>query len=154
MSLKIPAGVDNGKRIVIRGMGDAGENGGPAGDLVVVLHVEQHPLFERDGADLYCAVPISIAQAALGCEITITALDGKKLAIKIPDGTASGKLLRIKGEGVPISGSARKGDLYVKIMVQVPTHLSSKQKELLKAYMDLENPPKEPNLLNLSKLGD
>ena len=152
MSLKIPAGVDNGKRIVIRGMGDAGENGGPAGDLVVVLHVEQHPFFERDGADLYCAVPISIAQAALGCEITITALDGKKLAIKIPDGTANGKLLRIKGEGVPLSGSSRKGDLYVKIMVQVPTKLSSRQKDLLKQYMDLENPPKEPNLLNLSKL--
>ena len=152
MSLKIPAGVDNGKRIVIRGMGDAGENGGPAGDLVVVLHVEQHPLFERDGADLYCAVPISIAQAALGCEITITALDGKKLAIKIPDGTSNGKLLRIKGEGVPLSGTSRKGDLYVKIMVQVPTRLSSKQKDLLKQYMDLENPPKEPNLLNLSKL--
>lgn len=154
MSLKIPAGVDNGKRIVIRGMGDAGENGGSAGDLVVVLHVESHPFFERDGNDLYCAVPISIAQAALGCEITISALDGKKVTIKIPDGTENGKLLRIKGEGVPLTGSSRKGDLYVKIIVQVPTRLSGKQKDLLKQYLELENPPKEPNLINLSKLSD
>ena len=154
MSLKIPSGVDNGKRIVIRGQGDAGENGGPAGDLVVVLHVESHPYFERDGNDLYCVVPVSLAQAALGCEITISSLDEKKVTIKVPDGTANGKLLRIKGEGVPVSGTTRKGDLYVKIMVQTPTHLSSKQKELLKQYLELENPPKEPNLINLSKLSD
>lgn len=154
MSLKIPAGVDNGKRIVIRGQGDAGENGGPAGDLVVVLHVENHPYFERDGNDLYCAVPISIAQAALGCEITISALDGKKVTIKVPDGTSNGKLLRIKGEGVPLANSSRKGDLYVQIHVEVPTHLSSKQKDLLKQYLELENPPKEPNLISLSKLGN
>ena len=152
MSLKIPAGVDNGKRIVIRGMGDAGENGGPAGDLVVVLHVENHPFFERDGQDLYCAVPVSMAQAALGCEITVTGLDGKKITIKVPDGTANGKLLRIKGEGVPAGTSGRKGDLYVKIMVQIPTRLSSKQKDLLNQYLELENPPKEPQLMKLSSL--
>ncbi len=152
MSLTIPAGVDDGKRIVIRGMGDAGQNGGPAGDLVVVLHVESHPLFEREGSDLYCAVPVSLAQAALGCEITITALDGKKVSFKVPEGTSSGKLLRVKGEGVPLSNSSRKGDLYVKIIVQTPTHLSSKQKDLLKQYLELENPPKEPALINLSKL--
>ena len=151
MSLKIPAGVDNGKRIVIRGMGDVGENGGPAGDLVVVLHVESHPYFERDGNDLYCAVPITFAQAALGCEITITSLDSKKVTIKVPDGTSSGKLLRIKGEGVPISGSSRKGDLYVKIMVRVPTKMNSKQKQLLSEYLAIENPPKEPDLINLSE---
>lgn len=154
MSLKIPAGVDNGKRIVIHGMGDAGENGGPAGDLVVVLHVESHPFFERDGNDLYCAVPISIAQAALGCEISISSLDNKKINIKIPDGTENGKLLRVKGEGVPLSGSTRKGDLYVKIIVQVPSKLSGKQKDLLKQYLELENPPAEPKLMNLSKLTD
>ena len=152
VSLKIPAGVDDGKRLVLRGLGDAGENGGPAGDLVVVLHVDSHPLFEREGSDLYCAVPISIAQAALGCEISISALDGKKIAIKIPEGTSSGKLLRIKGEGVPLSGSGRKGDLYVKVIVKTPSRLSSKQKDLLKQYLELENPPKEAELINLSKL--
>ena len=154
MSLKIPAGVDNGKRIVIHGMGDAGENGGAAGDLVVVIHVSQHPYFEREGTDLYCAVPITFAQAALGCEITISSLDDKKLLIKVPEGIQNGKLLRIKGEGVPISGSTRKGDLYVKIIVQVSTRISSKQKDLLRQYLELENPPKEPPLLNLSKLGE
>ena len=99
MSLKIPAGVDNGKRIVIRGQGDAGENGGQPGDLVVVLHVENHPFFERSGSDLYCAVPVTMAQAALGSEITISSLDEKKVTIRIPEGTANGKLLRIKNEG-------------------------------------------------------
>ncbi len=152
MSLKIPAGSDNGKRIVIPGQGDAGENGGPAGDLVVVLHVDSHPLFERDGQDLYCAVPVSMAQAALGCDITIKSLDNKKVTIKIPSGTSNGKLLRIKGEGVPVGSSNKKGDLYVKIMVQIPQRLSGKQKELLQAYLDLENPPETPDLMPLSKL--
>ncbi|MCI5606667.1 MAG: molecular chaperone DnaJ [Treponema sp.] len=152
MSLKIPAGVDNGKRLVIHGQGDAGENGGPAGDLVVVLHVDSHPNFERDGYDLYCAVPISITQAALGCDITITALDGKKITIKVPDGTSNGKLLRVRNEGVPVTNSSKKGDLFVKILVQVPTRLSLKEKELLKQFMELEKPTSEPNLINLSKL--
>jgi molecular chaperone DnaJ len=152
MSLKIPAGSDNGKRIVIPGQGDAGENGGPAGDLVVVLHVDSHPLFERDGQDLYCAVPVSMAQAALGCDITIKSLDNKKVTIRIPSGTSNGKLLRIKGEGVPVGSSNKKGDLYVKIMVQIPQRLSGRQKELLQAYLDLENPPETPDLMPLSKL--
>ena len=93
-----------------------------------------------------------MAQAALGCEITVTGLDGKKITIKVPDGTANGKLLRIKGEGVPAGTSGRKGDLYVKIMVQIPTRLSSKQKDLLNQYLELENPPKEPQLMKLSSL--
>ncbi len=152
VSLKIPSGVDNGKRLVIHGQGDVGENGGPAGDLVVVLHVDAHPLFERDGNDLYCAVPVTMAQAALGCEITIKSLDGKNVTIKIPDGTPNGKLLRIKGEGVPSSSTSRGGDLYVKVMVQVPTKISSKQKELLKQYLELENPTTTPQLMPLSKL--
>ena len=152
MSLKIPAGTDNGKRIVIPGQGDAGENGGQPGDLVVIIHVESHPLFERSGQDLYCAVPISMSQAALGCDITINSLDEKKVLIKVPAGTANGKLLRIKGEGVPYANGTRKGDLYIKIMVQIPQRLSSKQKDLLKAYMDLENPSENPNLIPLSEL--
>jgi len=151
MSLKIPAGVDNGRRIIIRGQGDAGENGGPAGDLVIVLHVAQHPNFQRQDNDLFCSIPVTMSQAALGCEVTITALDDKKLTIKIPEGTPTGKMLRIKGEGVPISGSSRKGDLYVEISVQIPTKLSSKQKDLLRQYQELENPTTEPKLVNLTK---
>ena len=151
MSLKIPAGTENGKRIVISGQGDAGRNGGPAGDLVVVIHVAAHSQFERDGNDLYCAVPITFAQAALGCEISINSLDGKKVLIKVPAGVSNGKLLRVKGEGGP-SSAGRKGDLYVNIVVQMPQHISSKQKELLYEYLKLENPTTNPSLLNLADL--
>ncbi|MCQ2598054.1 MAG: molecular chaperone DnaJ [Treponema sp.] len=152
VSLTIPAGVDSGKRITIPRQGDAGANGGPAGDLIVVIHVEEHPYFERDGQDLYCAVPVSISQAALGCDITIESLDNKKIALKVAPGTSNGKLLRIKGEGVPYTGTSRKGDLYVKIMVKVPSKLSSEQKKLLQAYMDAEKPTSEPDLIKLSEL--
>ncbi len=152
VSFKIPAGVDDGKRIVIRGMGDAGENGGPAGDLVVVLHVSEHPNFERSGNDLYCAIPISVTQAILGAEVSLTGLDNKKITLKIPEGISNGKLVKISGEGVPISGSSRKGDLYVKLMVQVPKRINSKQKDLLRQYQEIENPETEPGLLNLQSL--
>ena len=152
MSLKIPAGTDNGKRIVIPGQGDVGENGGPAGDLVVIIHVDSHTMFERSGQDLYCAVPISMTQAALGCDIEIESLNGKKVLIKIPAGTSNGKLLRVRGEGVPSASGLKNGDLYVKIMVQIPQHLSSKQRDLLKAFMDIENPTENPKLMPLSQL--
>ena len=102
---------------------------------------------------MYCAVPISFTQAVLGANITIEALDGKKIAIKVPDGTANGKMLRIKGEGVPVTGSSRKGDLYVKIVVRTPVSVSGQQKELLKKYMELEKPKSEPELLPLASLG-
>ena len=151
ISLKIPAGIDDGKRIVIHGMGDAGENGGPSGDLVVIINVENHPTFERNGQDLYCAIPLSMAQLALGCEVTVTGLNDKKLSLKVPAGTENGHLLRIKGEGVPATSSSRAGDLYVKVMVQIPTRLSSKQKDLLSQYLELENPPTEPKLIPLSQ---
>ena len=153
ISLAIPQGVDNGKRITIPKQGDVGENGGPAGDLVVILHVEQHPYFERDGQDLYCAVPISFSQAVLGSSITITSLDGKKIAIPIKEGTSNGAMLRIKGEGVPFTASSRRGDLYVKILVQIPSKINSKQKELLKEYMTIEQPVENPDLVKLSSLG-
>lgn len=152
VSLNIPAGVDSGKRITIPRQGDAGANGGPSGDLIVVIHVDSHDYFERDAQDLYCAVPISIAQAALGCDIEITSLDNKKIGIKVAPGTQNGKLLRIKGEGVPFTGSSRKGDLYVKIIVQVPQKLGSKEKELLQKYLEAENPTKNPKLIKLSEL--
>lgn len=152
MTLTIPAGVDNGKRIAIPHQGDAGANGGPSGDLIVILHVEEHPYFERDGQDLYCAIPVSFTQATLGCDISLTTLEGKAISVKIPAGIANGKLLRIKGEGVPFTNSSRRGDLYVKIMVQIPSHISNSQKELLQKYMELENPSTSPSLIKLSAL--
>lgn len=153
ITFTIPAGVDDGKRFALSHQGDAGENGGPAGDLIVILHVDSHPLFERDAQDLYCAIPVSFTQAVLGADITIDSLDGKKIAIKVPAGTSSGKLLRIKGEGVPYTGyPGKRGDLYVKIMVQIPQRITSSQKELLQKYMEQENPTAAPKLLNLSSL--
>ncbi len=152
LTLTIPAGVDDGKRIAIHGEGDVGANGGPAGDLIVVLHVESHSYFERSGQDLYCAVPVTMAQAALGETIFITTLDGKKIEFKLPAGTQNGKLLRIKNEGVPVLNSTRKGDLYIKILVQVPSRLSARQKELLEEFSKLDNATTSPNPLPLSSL--
>lgn len=152
MTLTIPAGIDDGKRIVIPHQGDAGANGGPAGDLIVVLHVEQHEYFERDGQDLYCAVPVTIAQAALGETINVKSLDGKEIEVKLPAGTSNGKLLRVKGEGVPITGTTRKGDLYIKIIVQVPLHMTTQQRDLLEQYAKIENATKSPQPVPLSSL--
>lgn len=153
MSIKIPAGVDNGKRIAIPRQGDAGANGGPAGDLIVVLHVAPHQYFERDGNDLYCAVPISMSQAALGSDVFVSALDGKKIKLRIPAGTQSGKLLRLRDEGVPVTGSSRRGDLYIKVMVQVPAKLSSRQRDILEEFARLENATDSPQPVPLSSMG-
>lgn len=153
MTLKIPCGVDNGKRISIPHQGEAGENGGPAGDLMVVIHVEPHPYFERDGQDLYCAIPISFTQAILGTEISFKSLDDKIISFAIPAGTTSGKMLKIRGKGVPYTSNPdRAGDLIVKIIVQLPTKISSKQKELLQAYKEIEQPSENVALLRRNQL--
>ena len=120
--------------------------------MVIILHVEPHQYFERSGQDLYCAVPISMTQAILGAEIFITTLDDKKIKIKIPSGTQHGKLLRLKDEGVPYTGSSRKGDLYIKLLVQVPQHLSAKSRSLLEEVARLEGENSSPKLMALSEL--
>ncbi len=122
--------------------------------MIVVLHVEPHTYFERSGQDLYCAVPVTMVQAALGETIFITTLDGKKIEFKLPAGTQNGKLLRIKNEGVPVYNTSRKGDLYIKILVQVPSRLSSKQKELLEEFSKLDNATTSPNPVPLSSLNN
>lgn len=147
----IPPGVDDGKRISIPRQGDAGPNGGPYGDLYVFIRVKAHPYFERSGSDLYCAIPISVTQASLGAEITVTALDDKKLKLKVPSGTQSGKLLRIREEGVP-NANGRKGDLYIKIIVQVPVKLSSKAKALMEEIAALEGENTSPTPISLADL--
>lgn len=147
----IPAGVEDGKRINIPRQGDAGSNGGPYGDLFVFIRVKPHTSYERSGSDLYCAVPISITQAALGAEITITALDDKQLKLKVPAGTQNGKLLRIREEGVPVA-NGKKGDLYIKIIVQVPVKLSSKARALLEEVSRLEGENTSPVPISLAEL--
>jgi len=148
----IPAGVENGKRVVIPKQGDAGPNGGASGDLYVFIRIKPHEYFERQGTDLYCAVPISICQAALGADIHVTTLDNKTIKVKIPAGIQTGKMLRIRDEGIP-SGSQR-GSLYIKLMVQIPEKLSRRGKELLEELAKVEGQNDSPKLIALSQFSE
>ncbi|MCT8248764.1 molecular chaperone DnaJ [Proteus faecis] len=130
LSVKIPAGVDTGDRIRLSGEGEAGENGAPAGDLYVQVHVRQHHIFERDGNNLYCEVPINFAIAALGGEIEVPTLDGR-VKLKIPAETQTGKMFRMKGKGVKSVRSSSIGDLMCRVVVETPVKLNEKQKELI-----------------------
>jgi molecular chaperone DnaJ len=130
LSVKVPAGVDNGDRIRLSGEGEAGEHGAPAGDLYVEVQVKEHPIFQRDGAHLYCEMPISFTRAGLGGEMEVPTLGGK-VKLKIPAGTQTGKMFRIRGKGVkPVRGGAQ-GDLICRVLVETPVNLTSRQKELL-----------------------
>ena len=131
LSVKVPPGVDTGDRIRLAGEGEAGENGGPPGDLYVQIHVKPHPIFERDDANLYCEVPIPFTTAALGGELDVPTLEGK-VKLKIPEGTQTGKLFRIRGKGIkPVRGGA-VGDLLCRVVVETPVKLNEEQKELLR----------------------
>ena len=135
LSVKIPAGVDTGDRIRLAGEGEAGTHGGPAGDLYVQVHVKDHPIFERDGKHLYCEVPISFVDAALGGELEVPTLDGR-VKLKVPTETQTGKMFRLRGKGIaPVRGGS-VGDLLVKVVVETPVKLSSRQKELLREFQD------------------
>ncbi|MBI4529754.1 MAG: molecular chaperone DnaJ [Deltaproteobacteria bacterium] len=136
LSVKIPAGVDTGSRLKLRGEGESGSSGGPPGDLYVVIQVQPHPLFVRDGLDLVCEVPINFVQAALGTEIDVPTLEGK-VKMKIPAGTQSGKILRLKGKGIRDVHGYQQGDQLVRIVVETPTHLTAGQKQLLKEFAAL-----------------
>ncbi|GGO78522.1 chaperone protein DnaJ [Marinobacterium nitratireducens] len=133
LSVKIPPGVDTGDRIRLSGEGEAGSHGGPAGDLYVQVNVQQHPIFERDGRNLYCEVPISFVDAALGGELEVPTLDGR-VKLRVPAETQTGKLFRLRGKGVsPVRGGPT-GDLLVRVVIETPVHLTSRQKELLKEF--------------------
>ena len=133
LSVKVPAGVDNGDRIRLSGEGEAGEHGGPAGDLYVHVVVRPHDIFQRDGDDLYCEVPISVVTASLGGELQIPTLDGR-VNLKIPAESQSGKLFRLRGKGVKSVRGSKQGDLLCRISVETPVNLTKKQKELLKEF--------------------
>ncbi|SFB13843.1 molecular chaperone DnaJ [Azotobacter beijerinckii] len=133
LSVKVPAGVDSGDRIRLAGEGEAGTLGGPPGDLYVVVSVREHPIFQRDGKHLYCEVPISFADAALGGELEVPTLDGR-VKLKIPEGSQTGKLFRLRGKGVaPVRGGAA-GDLMCRVVVETPVNLSKRQRELLEEF--------------------
>lgn len=133
ISVKVPEGVDNGDRIRLSGEGEAGENNGPAGDLYAHISVKEHPIFVRDGTDIYCDVPISFAAVTLGGELEVPTLDGK-VKLKIPAETQSGKLFRLRSKGVRSVRSSSKGDLLCRVIVETPVKLNSKQKELLQEF--------------------
>jgi molecular chaperone DnaJ len=133
LSVKVPAGVDEGDQIRLAGEGEAGENGGPPGDLFVQIRLKAHPLFKREQDDLYCEMPVSFATAVLGGELEVPTLDGRA-SIKIPPGTQSEKLFRLRGKGVRNVRSGQTGDLYCRISVETPVNLTAKQKELLQEF--------------------
>lgn len=143
ISVNVPAGVEDGTRIRFQGEGDAGRNNSGAGDLYVVLSVKQHKFFEREGDDLYCVVPISFPQAALGDELMVPTLDGE-VKVKVPEGTPSGKQFRLRGKGVPHLNEHGKGDMVVEVRIETPTKLTRAQRDLLKQLaesMPVENAP-------------
>ena len=153
VEVTVPPGVEDGTRMRYQEQGDAGVNGGPGGDLYVVLHVKPHSFFEREGKDLYCSVPISFSQAALGTEIVIPTLDGE-YKLKIPEGTQSGTVLRVRGKGLPSIRGGGKGDLHVQVRLQTPTRLNKRQRELLAELAGtsaIENKPEPRSLFEKVK---
>jgi molecular chaperone DnaJ len=156
IELRIPPGVDTGTRLRVQGEGEPGPNGGTAGDLYVVLEVKEHPFFERRGADLYCTIPISIAQAALGAELQVPGLGGDE-KLKIPEGTESGAVFRVRGKGLADPHGGGKGDLYYHVRVLTPTKLTREQRKLIEqlgASLKVENKPAERGSSLFDKVKD
>jgi molecular chaperone DnaJ len=135
LQVKIPAGVDHGTRLRLAGEGEAGIAGGPAGDLYVDVSIRPHPFFQRDGVNLHCQVPVPFVQAALGAEIEVPTLEGRE-TVRIPEGTQSGKLIRLRGKGLPALGGKARGEQIVEIFVEVPTKLTPRQRELLENFAE------------------
>jgi molecular chaperone DnaJ len=153
VTVKVPAGVEEGARILYSGEGEAGVFGGPPGDLYVVLHAKEHSFFEREGKNLYCVVPISFSQAALGAEIQVPTLESD-YALKIPEGTQTGSTFKLKNQGVPVLNGRGRGDLFVEVKVQTPAKLSKRQRELMQELhttISVENKPVSRSLLNKVK---
>ena len=133
INITIPAGIDNGQAIPLRGQGNAGENGGPNGDLYIVVNIKRHEVFERENYDLFCTVPVSFVDAALGREVDFPVIDGTT-KYKLPDGIQSGTEIKLRGQGVTRINSAARGDLYVTVVVETPTKLNKKQRDLLEKF--------------------
>ncbi len=136
LSVDVPAGIENGTRIRLSGEGEAGPRGGPEGDLYIFVGVRDHNLFERDGADLYCAFPIPMTTAALGGEFETPTIDGGRVKISVPEGAQTGKRFRVRGKGMTQLNSKARGDLFVEVQVETPTGLNAEQKELLRQFCE------------------
>lgn len=155
IEVKVPAGIDNEQRLKLGGEGDASSNGGPNGDLYVLVHIKAHNIFEREEFDVLCTVPISFSQAALGCELEVPSLGGKVM-VKVPAGTQSGKKMRLKGKGIARLGSSSFGDQIITIQVETPTELTSQARELFEKLRELETNSKSHPLSDgfFSKMKD
>jgi molecular chaperone DnaJ len=134
LQVAIPAGVEDGTRIRLQGEGEAGGQGAPPGDLYVHVAIRQHPIFERDGANLALRMPIRMSQAALGAEVEVPVIDGTKVKVKVPAGTQTGEQIRVRGKGFSVLRSAVRGDLYIQVLVETPQHLTRRQRELLEEF--------------------
>ncbi|MDQ4061457.1 MAG: molecular chaperone DnaJ, partial [Pseudomonadota bacterium] len=134
LSVNIPAGVEDGTRIRLAGEGEAGVRGGPAGDLYLFLSVKPHPVFQRDGADLFCRVPIRMTTAALGGSLEVPTIGGERSKVKVPEGAQTGQQFRLKGKGMPVLRAKEHGDMYIQIVVETPRNLTRRQRELLEEF--------------------
>ena len=154
LSVDIPKGIEDGVRIRLGGEGEAGMRGGPAGDLYIFLTVKPHEFFQRDGADLFCRIPISMTSAALGGQFEVACLDGTKSRVKVPEGTQAGKQFRLRGKGMPIMRSSDLGDLYIQVATETPQKLTKRQRELLEEFEQIsseENSPESTGFLSRMK---
>ncbi len=149
LSVNIPAGVETGTRIRLGGEGEAGMRGGPAGDLYIFIEVEAHKIFEREGPNLFCRVPVSMTTAALGGDIEVPTIDGGRSRVKIPEGSQSGRQMRLRGKGMPALRGGGAGDMMIELAVETPVNLTARQKELLKEFNELseENSPENKDFL-------
>ena len=145
LSVNIPAGVEDGTRIRLANEGEAGLRGGPPGDLYIFLSIRPHEFFQRDGADLFCRVPISMTTAALGGQIEVPTVVGGRGRVRIPEGTQAGRQIRLKGKGMPVLRSKVMGDMYIQVEVETPKNLSRKQKDILKEFEEASSDSTNPN---------
>jgi molecular chaperone DnaJ len=143
LAVKIPGGVDSGTRVRLAGEGEPGEGGGSAGDLYVVVHVREHPIFVREGDEVLCEVPISFTQATLGSQIDVPTLDGK-VKMKIPSGTQTGKVFRLRSKGVPHLHGSGRGDQHVRVVIETPSDLSHEQRALLEKFAEISGEESHP----------
>jgi molecular chaperone DnaJ len=152
LSVNIPQGVEDGTRIRLAGEGEAGVQGGPAGDLYIFLSLASHKFFQRDGADLHCRVPVSMVTAAMGGEFEVPTIDKSNTKVKVPAGTQSGRRFRISGKGIPVLRSRQTGDMYVQVVVETPQSLTKRQKELLAEFEKLSSGETQPEAAGFFKM--
>ncbi|MCR9089002.1 MAG: molecular chaperone DnaJ [Rhodobacteraceae bacterium] len=153
LSVNIPAGVETGTRIRLAGEGEAGMRGGPTGDLYIFIEVAEHSLFQRDGTNLFCRVPVSMSAAALGGEVEVPSIDGGRSRVKIPSGSQSGRQMRLRSKGMPALRGGTSGDMFIELAVETPVNLTSRQKELLREFAELseDNHPESENFFSKVK---